>query len=86
MGRGFGAQKPGRCQRGFRDYPVTLWDAVAGAQASGRSGDALVDAVLPELRKRYGEWGGFKHFARHNIDQTTAELRGTRKVPVPGGL
>ena len=70
--------------RAFRDYLVALRKAVAGAQQSGKSGDALVNAVLPKLRESYGSWGWFKHFAPRNIEQTAAELDGTKRVPVPG--
>lgn len=70
--------------RAFRDYLVNLRKAVADAQASGKPGDALVKAVLPELRKRYGDWGWFKYFAQHNIEQTAAELDGTKHVPAAG--
>src|SRR5579875_321072 len=58
--------------RAFRDYLAGLRAAVAQARASGKSGDALVDAVLPELKKRYGGWDWFGYFARHNIEQTAA--------------
>ena len=70
--------------RAFRDYLVALRKAVAAARLSGKTGDALVDAVFPQLQKRYGDWGWFKYFARHNIEQTAAELDGTKHVPVPG--
>lgn len=70
--------------RAFRDYLATLRKAVAAAQASGKSGDTLVDAVLPTLKHDYGDWGWFQYFARHNIEQTAAELDGTKQVPVPG--
>jgi glyoxylase-like metal-dependent hydrolase (beta-lactamase superfamily II) len=68
----------------FRDYLVALRKAVTVAQRSGKTGGALTDAVLPEIRKRYAGWGWFKYFARHNIEQTAAELDGTKHVPVPG--
>lgn len=41
--------------RAFRDYLAALRKAVAGAQHSGKSGDALVEAVLPELKASYGD-------------------------------
>ncbi|HEX5961684.1 MAG TPA: MBL fold metallo-hydrolase [Rhodanobacteraceae bacterium] len=69
--------------RAFRDYLAALREAVADARASGKTGEAVVDSVLPELTKKYGDWGWFKHFARRNIEQTDAELAGTKKVPVP---
>lgn len=68
----------------FRDYLETLRKDVAAAQAAGESGDALIAAVLPELQKGYDDRGWFKYFVRHNIEQTAAELRGTKQVPVPG--
>ncbi|HLI19096.1 MAG TPA: MBL fold metallo-hydrolase [Rhodanobacteraceae bacterium] len=68
--------------RAFRDYLVFLRKAVADTQAAGKSGAALVNAVLPELTHTYGGWGWFKYFARHNIEQAAAELKGTKRVPV----
>lgn len=70
--------------RDFRDYLVMLRKVIAGARKSGKTGDALVQAVLPQLREKYGDWGWFKYFARHNIEQTAAELDGSKRVPVPG--
>lgn len=70
--------------RAFRDYLATLRAAVAQAQSEKKSGDALVAAVLPKLKRQYGDWGWFDYFARHNIEQTAAELAGTKRVPVPG--
>jgi len=70
--------------RAFRDYLTALRKAVAGAQQSAKSGDALVNAVLPTLRDSYGGWGWFKHFAPRNIEQTAAELDGSKRVPTPG--
>lgn len=69
--------------RAFRDYLAALRKAVSNAHTSGKSGDTLVDAVLSELKQKYGDWGWFQYFVRHNIEQTTAELGGTKRVPVP---
>src|SRR6478735_9009324 len=41
--------------RDFHDYLVTLRDAVAKAQAAGKSDQALVDTVLPQLQEKYGK-------------------------------
>jgi hypothetical protein len=41
--------------RDFREYLVTLRDAVAKAQTAGKSDQALVDAVLPQLQEKYGK-------------------------------
>jgi glyoxylase-like metal-dependent hydrolase (beta-lactamase superfamily II) len=70
--------------RAFRNYLTALRQAVADARQSGTSGDALVNAVLPKLKERYGDWGWFQHFAPHNISQTAAELDGTKHIPTPG--
>ena len=67
----------------FHDYLVFLRDAVAKAQAEGKAGQAVVDAVLPQLQEKYGSWGFFKAFSTRNILQTSAELKGEKKVPVP---
>ena len=69
--------------RAFRDYLAALRQAVIVAHAAGKSGQALTDAVLPVLKQKYGDWGAFDYFAVHNIEQTEAELAGTKKRPVP---
>ncbi len=70
--------------RAFRDYLVTLRKTVSTAQKTGKSGAALVKAVLPQLERKYGNWGWFKYFARKDITLTAAELAGTKHVPAPG--
>jgi glyoxylase-like metal-dependent hydrolase (beta-lactamase superfamily II) len=67
----------------FHDYLVTLREDVAQAQAAGKTDQALVDAVLPQIQEKYSSWGFFKGFSTRNITQTAAELAGTKKVPVP---
>jgi len=78
--------------RDFHDYLVTLREAIAKAQAAGKTDQAMVDAVLPQLQEKYGQceaasssscWGFFKPFSARNIMQTVAEMNGTKKVPVP---
>ncbi len=71
--------------RDFRDYLITLRELVGKAQAAGKQGQELVDAVLPQLKEKYGSWGFFDGFAPRNIAQTAAELKGTKKVPVAAG-
>lgn len=65
----------------FREYLMDLRKNVEQALAAGKSGDALVDAVLPELQSKYGSWGFFKAFSRSNITQTGEELAGKKRVP-----
>ncbi len=67
----------------FRGYLVTLRQAVARAQTEGKSGDALVNAVLPTLKEKYGAWGFFA-FAKSNILQTGEELAGKKRLPGMG--
>jgi glyoxylase-like metal-dependent hydrolase (beta-lactamase superfamily II) len=67
----------------FRDYLVALRASVQKAQAAGQSGDALTQAVLADLKPKYGSWPGFERLGPLNIQQTAAELSGTKKVPQP---
>lgn len=68
--------------RDFRGYLVDLRAFIQKAQADGKSGDALVDAVMPQLQQEYGSWGFFA-FAKSDIKYTDAELRGTKRIPEP---
>jgi cyclase len=65
----------------FRGYLTDLRAAVKKAQAEGKSGDALVAAVQPELLSKYEKWGWSKSFARTNILQTADELEGKKRIP-----
>ena len=67
----------------FRGYLVALRQAVTDARVQGKSGKALMDAVLPLMKQKYGDWAYFDYFAEHNIEQTEAEINGTKKIPVP---
>jgi cyclase len=89
---GYGAGKfvPGHGEPGtsldvkaFQQYLGDLRAAVAQAQSAGRSGDALMQAVLPQIQAKYADWGFFKEFAKSNIEQTSQELSGTKRVPKP---
>jgi cyclase len=66
----------------FHDYLVDLRAAVSQARAAGKSGDDLTAAVTPQLTAKYGKWG-FIRFLKTNIEQTSTELAGSKKVPVP---
>jgi cyclase len=65
----------------LRDYLATVQKLVAEARASGESGDALTQTVLPALTKQYGHWEGFAYLAPLNIVQADAELSGKKRVP-----
>jgi cyclase len=67
----------------FRDYLATLMKTVAEARSAAKSGNALVEAVMPSLAAKYGQWGYFKGAAPRNILDAEAELAGTKRVPQP---
>jgi glyoxylase-like metal-dependent hydrolase (beta-lactamase superfamily II) len=67
--------------RTFRGYLVDLRTAVSRERAAGKSGDALVQVILPSLRSSYGKWGFFDDLASAGISQTADELSGKKKLP-----
>ena len=67
--------------REFQKYLEYLRSTVQKAVDAGKSGDDLVNAVLPDLTKTYGSWDFFKDFSRSNILDVAAELRGSKRVP-----
>jgi cyclase len=67
----------------FRGYLTDLREIVAQSIKNGLSGDALLNASLPPLQKKYGSWDFFDHFSKRNIADTEKELRGTKKTPQP---
>lgn len=69
--------------RDFRAYMAFLREKIGDALKEGKSGQALEDAVLPQLQQKYGSWGFFSNFAKRNIAQTAAELQGTKHIPQP---
>lgn len=72
--------------RYFRDYLVGLRSVVEQALVQGRSGRAVIDAVLPTLKKRWASWTWFEQFAEKNIESVEQELRGTKRyasTPTP---
>jgi hypothetical protein len=70
--------------RAFRDYLVFLRDTITRAQAGGASSDAVMQAVLPQLSARYGNWAFFE-FAKPDIQLTDEELRGSKRLPPQAG-
>jgi cyclase len=65
----------------FQNYLVALRAMVEKSQQQGKTGDALVASVMPELEAKYGNWEFFKDFSRSDILDTGAELEGTKRVP-----
>lgn len=69
--------------RALNDYLLTLRSAITSSQNRGESGNALQASVHRQLRKTWGTWNYFDHFITPNIEQTVAELAGTKQVPTP---
>ena len=67
--------------RNFRDYLAFLREQVAPAVQQNKTGDDLVNAVLPAVTEKYGKWEFFKYFAKPDILHTGAEIRGDKKIP-----
>ena len=65
----------------FAGYLGDLRQIVKTAQALGKSGDDLVATALPEVAKKYGKWEFFDYFAKSNIKDMDAELRGKKRRP-----
>ena len=67
----------------FRDYLLDLRAWVAPVVKEGKTADDLTAAVMPELAKKYGQWNFFQYFAKRDILDTAAEIRGDKKIPRP---
>jgi|SRR5579862_193965 len=65
----------------FRGYLSDLRDWAGAAKKDGKSGAALTDAVLPQVKQKYGGWNFFDYFAKRNIADIEAELSGTKRIP-----
>jgi len=65
----------------FHEYLTTLRKLVSEAQAEGKAGTALTEALVPVLAQKYSQWDFFNFFAQPNILDTDAELRGSKRVP-----
>jgi cyclase len=69
--------------KSFRDYLAFLREQIAPALQQNKSGDDLLNVVLPAVTEKYGKWDFFKFFAKPDILDTSADLRGDKKVPQP---
>ncbi len=65
----------------FQGYLTWLRGAVQKALDAGKLDDALVAAVMPELKQKYGSWAFFQDFSRSNILDMGAEIKGSKRVP-----
>jgi cyclase len=78
---GHGALATARDIQTFRTYLADLRSNVRREQSARKSGDALVQAILPGLKSKYGQWGFFMDYARAGILQTAEELTGVKRLP-----
>jgi cyclase len=69
--------------RAMAAYLTDLRAALAQPVKDGLRDEALVSAVLPKLKEKYGDWNYFEHFAKPNILDTAKELRGEKNIPQP---
>lgn len=69
--------------RDFVGYLSDLKALVAAKRAAGLSGDALVQAALPEFAARHGQWAAFSYFAPKELRFMDEELAGTKRRPQP---
>jgi len=67
----------------FRGYLSDLREWVGAAKKEGKSGASLGEAVLPQVRQKYGSWQFFDYFAKRNISDVEAELSGSKRIPTP---
>jgi len=67
----------------FGGYLNVLRAMMTQPVADGLMGDALVNAVMPGLKQKYGGWNFFDYFARRNILDMAKELRGDKQIPKP---
>jgi cyclase len=65
----------------FQGYLTWLRGTVQTALDAGKQDDALVAAVMPELKEKYGSWAFFQDFSRSDILDVGAELKGAKRVP-----
>jgi len=72
--------------KAFQGYLIDLRKLVSDGRASGKSGDALAEDLIPKLKEKYGDWAAFNNFAKRNILDTDAEFAGTKKIPHPAPL
>jgi glyoxylase-like metal-dependent hydrolase (beta-lactamase superfamily II) len=67
----------------FAGYINDLRAMMAQPVQDGLMGDALINAVMPGLKQKYGGWNFFDYFAKRNILDMAKELRGDKQVPKP---
>ena len=41
----------------------------------------MIEAVLPQLKQKYGSWQLFDYFSKRNIADVESELNNTKHIP-----
>ena len=67
----------------FAGYINDLRAMMTQPVQDGLMGDALINAVMPGLKQKYGGWNFFDYFAKRNILDMAKELRGDKQIPKP---
>ena len=67
----------------FQHYLGDLRTVVSRERERGLSGEALVDAALPEFVKLHGDWESFAYFAPLELGYMDDELAGRKRRPQP---
>ena len=67
----------------FATYLVDLKTIVRRARARGLTGKALIQAALPELARKHGDWTAFSYFAPLEVGYMAQELAGVKRTPQP---
>ena len=65
----------------FAGYLTDLRSAVETTIEQQKSYSDLVSEVMPKIATKYGKWDFFEYFAKPNIKDMEAELRGTKRTP-----
>ena len=67
----------------FAGYLNDLRAMMTQPVKDGLMGDALINAIMPGLKQKYGNWNFFDYFAKRNILDMAKELRGDKQLPKP---
>ncbi len=67
----------------FATYLTDLTSLVRAEQRHGLKDKALVDAVLPKLKASYPDWIAVDRGGPREVGFMAAELKGTKRVPIP---
>jgi hypothetical protein len=67
----------------FAGYLTELTALVRAEMRHGLKDKALADAVMPQLKAKFPDWTAVDRGGPREIGYMEAELKGTKRVPVP---